>query len=460
MEDIDVEHEEPTDNIFFGHGKSKPPPTKKGSKLFCKCAQCKESFSNVKDLTTHVLIHRGESEKLFQCGGCDLVFQHASRLLRHSIVHSAVKSYKCKNCPKMFKDFYLLRQHAVIHKEKLYECLECRKKFRVKQLFDAHKEDHSKGLKCDYCVKIFDDEKDLLKHQYDYHVKEHSCSQCDFKANSLKGLKSHMTLKHKTVGARHPAKCDFCEKVFCRRVFLDRHLAEWHFFKCINCEQIFQSRELLKQHVNTHHGLQCLFCDKQLSGKFSLERHIHCFHNWKCRRCDKVFTSEEKIVEHMKADHTVTHKCEQCVEGFRRKSLLIEHIKASHTDPVTQPQSDVVFDKKYSTLVHPNKKCLKRHFKRHEEGRYIYEDDIEIGLYECDKCERTFESFHERENHGKVHIDTLGNFTINTESNKKVNLESMPAQELKCPSCEEAFELSEDLEKHSKCHIKTEVMCF
>lgn len=35
------------------------------------------------------------------------------------------------------------------------------------------------------------------------------------------------------------------------------------------------------------------------------------------------------------------------------------------------------------------------------------EDSIEIGMYECDKCTDVFDSFHELEKHGKLHIESL-----------------------------------------------------
>lgn len=72
--------------------------------------------------------------------------------------------------------------------------------------------------------------------------------------------------------------CPLCMKEFAEEKDLLEHNNEKHLkiFKCKICEKIFKSKYSLKRHMNTHKGDKpfiCSKCKKGLSSKQSMRRH-------------------------------------------------------------------------------------------------------------------------------------------------------------------------------------------
>ena len=58
---------------------------------------------------------------------------------QHTLIHSGVKDYECKQCGKKFASKSYLTIHTLIHSGvKDYECKQCGKRFTLKSYLNSH----------------------------------------------------------------------------------------------------------------------------------------------------------------------------------------------------------------------------------------------------------------------------------------------------------------------------------
>lgn len=107
-------------------------------------------------------------------------------------------------------------------------------------------------------------------------------------------------------------------------------------------------------------------------------------------------------------------ECHICERGFADQKKLNIHHKLFHTEvdskkdvdgTVSEDEVDETQSQGYSladTEGNQPESTQEDDLMQQE-----IQDSIEIGLYECRECSATFESFHELEIHGKVHIIIL-----------------------------------------------------
>ncbi|XP_059138465.1 GDNF-inducible zinc finger protein 1-like [Physella acuta] len=116
------------------------------TKLF-KCAKCGQAFSQSAGLLSHQrACYRTQS---YLCDLCGQSFNHASGLSVHRrAVHFKEKPYLCSKCSHTFSDHRNLRRHMRIHENSFpYSCPECSKKFRHSNSLKAHVASKHKHLK-------------------------------------------------------------------------------------------------------------------------------------------------------------------------------------------------------------------------------------------------------------------------------------------------------------------------
>lgn len=125
--------------------------------------------------------------------------EHSSieRVVSEEIGGSLVRGRSCPHCKKQFKKAFNLKQHIRTHT-------------------------NEKPLKCDICLKRFNDRSSMNKHVRTMHVdfKPHKCSVCDKNFASTSHLSEHM-VKHTN---QRRFQCEKCNKKFAFRSSLNKHM--------------------------------------------------------------------------------------------------------------------------------------------------------------------------------------------------------------------------------------------
>ena len=110
---------------------------------------------------------------------------------------------------------------------------------------------------------------------------------------------------------QRPFKCDSCDKSFCKKTDLARHI---------------KLHSADKPHV-------CDTCDKAFRHKYDLNRHykVHTGEkSYSCDMCKRAYCQKKSLIEHMKA-HTgeKSNKSDSCDKSFSDNNSLLEY---SQTD--------------------------------------------------------------------------------------------------------------------------------
>ena len=193
-------------------------------------------------------------------------------------------------------------------------------------------------------------------------------------------------------------KCYYCDKVFCKRKFLDihhkNHLDDKGHFPCKHCTKTFPRYMDIKPHVvGTHTPAFCKDCDKSFFSHTSYQRHrqtIHIDQSIKKFKCD-LCTFESHHIRYIKmhkqnvhvASGSHNHVCKECNGGFSNKGSLQNHFcNKSKKEPEEQlykcPKCDSIFN--HSTFLN--------HYRRTHGGLPPGYEDVK--KYVCDKCSEEF----------------------------------------------------------------------
>ena len=150
-----------------------------------------------------------------------------------------------------------------------------------------------KKFHCDVCKRLFEFEKNLLKHKCDKNIdikKKFDCPHCeqDFVSDLI--LETHVNLVH-----GKPFKCELCDHTFGRLDHLKIHISLRHSYPCSKCGKAFKNAKKLKKHIKIKHeetgNLMCQHCGKGFTLVTSLKRYdcfifflqIAIFSVWKLR---------------------------------------------------------------------------------------------------------------------------------------------------------------------------------
>ena len=263
-------------------------------------------------------------------------------------------------------------------------------------------------------------------------------------------------------------KCDLCEKHFCNKGDVKRHVKSVHEkkldFKCDQCERAFSRSHVLKRHIELVHDpnkvpkvkkvinkLQCSVCDGEFKGRRPLKAHMKTEHpelllkNYICPTCGKTFKRPETMRNHIKSVHEglKEYKCEVCFKEFSLSGNLWTHIRSVH-----EKQRDFKCDQCPASFFQSN--GLQKHIKSVHEGQRDFKCHFcgslfaaagnlrqhiqcvheKLREHKCDFCEKSFFSSGEK----KKHIEGV---------HEKRN-------EYKCDRCEKAFSYARALRRHIK----------
>ncbi|KAK3913551.1 Zinc finger X-chromosomal protein [Frankliniella fusca] len=270
-------------------------------KIKCTFPSCVSKFSNDKALQTHLSCHsKDRSVKDFHCIHCDETFvrwrlcsAHLWRVHKvdvdlltcpvcqaykaatplkleiHMRTHGDLRPFRCKLCPKSFKQSAQLRNHCTsVHLDK--GSTESSPRWYMEQ-------------QCPHCGKMYSNAKGLKRHIQAVHSKikpyvcsvcghssackamlalhlrqhtgekPHACTHCDYRTGDHNTLRRHM-MRH--TGER-PYKCPYCTyeaiQSNCYKAHLrNRHPGESGLFSCSSCSFQTINQDAYVQHVADH----------------------------------------------------------------------------------------------------------------------------------------------------------------------------------------------------------------
>jgi len=220
-----------------------------------QCQICPYKAPRIVRLKRHMEVtHQGLR---LACGLCNYTSAESSNLKKHVLrVHEGLK-HTCKHCNRVFSEKQILKKHIdFVHlnnPKPIYSCNECRKEFSTRHTLKTHSSVHI-GVsypceKCDYKTKL---QVNLYLHKKRHHEEKkwYFCQTCDYKG-SKRDLRVHTESKH---GSKL-FKCDKCDYVSRRDVYLKTHVIDQHgtdIFNCDLCDYSWHSKGTLKKHIDRY----------------------------------------------------------------------------------------------------------------------------------------------------------------------------------------------------------------
>jgi len=173
-----------------------------GGKKQYQCPNCHKSFTEFKNLKSHVLsVHEGI--KPHSCYICGNYFSKVANLKSHiNSVHEGVKTFSCFYCEKSFTTNQELTRHKVVHAElKPFQCSFCNSSFARNCNLTQHVKIVHEGLRafvCPICNNTFQYKTDLKRHIQTVHEgkKPFKCSICNSRYTRKMSLKKHIIAAH------------------------------------------------------------------------------------------------------------------------------------------------------------------------------------------------------------------------------------------------------------------------
>jgi len=334
----------------------------------CSIEGCASGFSNLIDLTNHLVVHKdppihennqmqnviqedshGEvpillnSEEIqgdealsddlrvtYMCSVCNESSTSLEEVAEHMKIHSSI-SYQCNMCVESFPDTAALARHILTHNNNpgQYICSVCGKRSADNFAnFVKHLRIHTgeRPFKCKYCPKDFSDPSHVKRHMK-VHTGEKNfhCDVCHRKFNQS----SHLLRHRRCHTGEKPFKCEQCEEWFVDKVRMQVHVMKDHTgerpYPCPECDKAFLTKAILKTHKKTHQEndvkkLKCRQCGSMFVTLWHLTQHyrLHTGERpYKCRLCGMKFMASANLQRHVKT-HSVPYECQYCEQVFTK----------------------------------------------------------------------------------------------------------------------------------------------
>lgn len=410
-----------------------------------KCGYCCATFSEEKDLKTHMFLHdendcvlKKREENItseeFLCNICGKSFNKKNDVFKHKkIFHNtnnikadANGKFPCDICGKSFARKF----HMQFHRERQHDLSDDCDENRDSNLdSDSEKSKYS----CDVCSKDYSRKYDLKKHK----MKMHSLIENNL---SDDGRNIDEFIENGSISLNN-GNNDGCEQV--RKQI------------CLICRESFESLKELKDHQEKH--LSTDDVDDNISYSMSdysvnsddISRHL-----------DLPVTSPPQVTAENKS-FVRQHKCTLCNHAYTRKHDMMKHRRQAHTieerrrDPhessLTKKEREL--RKKYNCSQCNNSYSrnsdLRKHVYRSHEGE-TYKgrqvdtiDDMDIEILNRAKIEIS----------GNVvyHCDTCGKNIITKRGYVRHVRIHTGERPFTCHVCGKQYRSSTDLMRHLRC---------
>ncbi|XP_062533801.1 transcription factor grauzone-like, partial [Armigeres subalbatus] len=402
---------------------------------------CKKKFCQRGRFYDHIQYHLNPNQ--FKCESCDKRCPSSEALKSHmDIKHVAEKLFECEMCPKKFA----LKSLVVAHRKR------CHPESENEIDGDNDGEEGEEAEDTDQAKA--QSQKAIRDEEFIVANISLECHVCSEKHSTYQAFLRHSQSAH---GEHAAVFC--CGHKFTRKPRLIDHIL-YHQnperFRCKVCSKQFKHSEALSTHVGKQHVqeeakvFQCSVCAKGFSKQSYLNVHEK-YHrkmnekNFRCEACDKYFAFESMLKQHERLVHTkeCPFVCHVCARGFQALSSYSSHL-ASHDEEAKKDKpreerlqcsvcSIWVYKQNYRkhVLLHSGtqtcdicgQECksvmaLRYHKAQHRRGdcscsvcgktfkrkislkEHMASHTGEV-LYQCDFCDRTFNSHANRASHRK-----------------------------------------------------------
>ncbi|CAH0731002.1 unnamed protein product, partial [Brenthis ino] len=277
------------------------------------------------------------------------------------------------------------------------------------------------SYKCESCVLVFKDEKELGTHNTDLHLQKPRHMQCTIcnKFILYWRLNTHEAAHRQVYG------CATCGAVSCASGMLE-HL-RGHAVPFNDLINLRKTVMLLNPSLKSK--------KKKMDGKKE--------YGYKCSECNKCFEKQYLRYKHVLKCHREGFKCETCGKTFTYKNTLNKHILVHE---LLLPREECPICNK---LVRSDR--LNAHAKIHSDRQQFY----------CNTCDKTFVSLDSFEKHlknSKTHAlhDVLKykctlcskGFRTLTALKDHINYYHMGKTDYKCPICNKALSTRRGVTRH------------
>ncbi|CAG9805431.1 unnamed protein product [Chironomus riparius] len=277
-----------------------------------------------------------------------------------------------------------------------------------------------------------------IKHENVESDSETQCHLCLKTFTKMHSMKNHMRAVHQDLNESDMFKCEYCDRLFKIRYYLNRHIKNAHTKKnskkekqakakneedegifnekltginCQYCNKFLTSRHSLNDHIRVRHSFidfkdmyLCDICGKDFPIKYYLIRHIRAAHlktisykkknieSLPCSICGKILKSKGNLSTHEKTHKKLTPDeywyCDLCGNKFKGRGEMSVHIKKRHLYKIRYP-CEICPGKSWRTL-----------FQLHRHIKVIHHN---IKEFKCEWCGKEFGEKNKLLCHTRIH---------------------------------------------------------
>ncbi|ELU11801.1 hypothetical protein CAPTEDRAFT_220354 [Capitella teleta] len=312
--------------------------------------------------------------------------------------------------------------------------------------------------KCDICDVSFCDEGTLQKHR----MRDHSISP-EMHLMIQEAASSQKVTTPKSHTDKFSQLCVYCNQTFKTKTDLEKHM-KTHVTpsnqKCNICDEIFPSASILAEHKLTHckvvKGNICVVCKVAIKSEEQFYSHAqqHGFQgtNMQCVICRQTLSSMLELQIHGRHHFSASfHTCCVCLKSFDCKDNLISKLNSSgRAYYVCKPcyHGEVDYRCPTCNASLESKAALESHMLQHQR------------MYQCIKCQQSFNSEQEIQMHVASHVMQEGNVhecficSCHFESPAKLQCHLIEhtfegTSTMQCCVCSSVFTSASDIQSHA-----------